>query len=187
MTQDAVLQMMQNHGLWLVGPMAIIEGPIVTVIAAYLAKLGYMTLLGVYIVCVIGDLIGDAMYYWIGRMGPAILPERWLAKLGVTEARQMALEGHFAKNGGRTLLLGKWTHSAGLPIMLASGAAKMNFSVYMWYNVLGTIPKTALFVAIGWFLGSAYTAIDTWIWRVSLALVLAVAVGLLILWQRKRP
>ena len=187
MTQADVLQMMQNHGLWLVGPMAIIEGPIVTVIAAYLAKLGYMTLLGVYLVCMLGDLVGDAMYYWIGRAGPAVLPERWLARLGVTAARQMALKGHFAKNGGRTLLLGKLTHSAGLPIMLASGAARMNFSLYMWYNVLGTIPKTALFVAVGWYLGSAYTAIDHWIWRASAGLILVVAVGLLIQWQRKRP
>lgn len=187
MTLDSIQQLMQNHGLWLVGPMAIIEGPIVTVISAYLAKLGYMTLLGVYLVCVLGDLIGDAMYYWIGRAGPAILPERWLAKLGINAARKMALEGHFAEKGGRTLLLGKWTHSVGLPIMLASGAARMNFSVYMGYNFIGTIPKTALFVAIGWFLGSAYTAVDTWIWRASLGLALAVAVGLLIVWQRKRP
>ena len=186
MTQEAVLNLMQNHGLWLVGPMAIIEGPIVTVIAAYLAKLGFMPIFGVYLVCVLGDLVGDAMYYWIGRMGPAILPERWLKRLGMTEARTLALEGHFATKGGRTLLLGKFTHSAGLPIMLASGAARMNFTAYMWYNLIGTIPKTAVFVAIGWFLGSAYTAIDTWIWRVSLALIIALAVGGLIWWQRKK-
>ena len=59
MTQDAVLHLMQAHGLWLVGPMAVIEGPIVTVIAAYLAKLGYMNIWAVYAVCVLGDLIGD--------------------------------------------------------------------------------------------------------------------------------
>lgn len=185
MTQEAVLALMQDHGLWLVGPMAIIEGPIVTVIAAYLAKLGYMTLLGVYLVCVLGDLIGDALYYWIGRSGPAILPERWLTKLGMTDARQMALQDHFAEKGGRTLLFGKFTHSTGLPIMLASGAARMNFTLYMWYNFIGSIPKTAVFVAIGWFLGSAYTAIDTWIFRVSLALVVVVAIGVLIWWRRK--
>lgn len=186
MTQEAVLQLMQSHGLWLVGPMAIIEGPIVTVIAAYLAKLGVMPIFGVYLVCMLGDIIGDGLYYWIGRLGPGILPERWLARLGMTEARTLALEGHFAQKGGRTLLLGKFTHSAGLPIMLASGAARMNFTLYMWYNLIGTIPKTAVFVAIGWFLGSAYTAIDTWIWRVSLALVIALVIGALIWWQRKR-
>ena len=186
MTQDAVLALMQNHGLWLVGPMAVVEGPIVTVIAAYLAKLGYMTLWGVYLVCVLGDLIGDGMYYWIGRAGPAILPHRWLAKLGLNEARQLALEGHFAKSGPRTLLIAKWSHSAGLPIMLAAGAAQMNFPRYMWWNLLGTIPKTAAFTAIGWFIGSAYSAIDTWIWRVSLAAIIMVVSVVFILWRRKR-
>jgi membrane-associated protein len=186
MTKAAVLALMQSHGLWLVGPMAVIEGPIVTVIAAYLAKLGYMQIFAVYWVCVLGDLIGDGMYYWIGRLGPALLPDRWLARLGMTEARKLALEGHFATKGARTLLLGKWTHSVGLPIMLASGAARMNFPAYMAWNLIGTLPKTAVFALIGWFIGHAYTAIDTWIWRVSLALVLVVAVGLLILWQRRR-
>lgn len=186
MTQEAVLQMMQAHGLWLVGPMAVIEGPIVTVIAAYMAKMGYMTLLGVYLVCLLGDLIGDGMYYWMGRLGPSLLPERWLRRLGMTQARQMALEGHFADKGARTLLIGKWTHSAGLPVMLASGAARMNFAQYMWWNLLGSLPKTAVFVAIGWFVGSAYAVIDTWIWRVSLGLLVVVALVLLIMWQRKR-
>jgi len=84
-------------------------------------------------------------------------------------------------------LVGKWTHSAGLPIMLASGAARMNFPVYMAYNVAGTLPKTAVFTLIGWFIGSAYTAVDTWIWRVSLGLVVGVVLVLLVLWQRRRP
>jgi len=187
MTQDAVLALMQAHGLWLVGPMAVIEGPIVTVIAAYLAKLGYMQILAVYAVCVLGDLIGDALYYWIGRLGPALLPDHWMARLGMTKARQLSLEGHFATKGGWTILVGKWTHSAGLPIMLASGAARMNFAAYMAYNVAGTLPKTAVFTLIGWFIGSAYAAVDTWIWRISIGMVVGLVVVLLILWHRKRP
>jgi membrane protein DedA with SNARE-associated domain len=71
--------------------------------------------------------------------------------------------------------------------MLASGAARMNFPVYMAYNVVGTLPKTAVFTLIGWFIGSAYTAIDTWIWRVSLGLVVGLVLFLLLLWQRRRP
>jgi membrane protein DedA with SNARE-associated domain len=71
--------------------------------------------------------------------------------------------------------------------MLASGAARMNFTKYMVWNLIGSIPKTAVFTAIGWFLGSAYAAIDTWIWRASLGAVIVVAVILLILWQRRRP
>lgn len=184
MTLEGVQLLMQSHGLWVVGPLAVIEGPIVTVIAAWLAKSGYMGLWSVYVVCVIGDLVGDAMYYWIGRAGPALLPGRWLARLGMTEARKLALSSHFAAKGGRTLLFGKFTHSTGLPIMLASGAARMDFRAYMLWNLLGTLPKSAAFVALGWALGSAYAAADGWIWRGSLALGL---VGVLTLfWIRRR-
>ncbi len=177
-TLDHALQLIQSHGLWLLAPFAVIEGPIVTVIAAYLARLGYMSLPGVYLVCVLGDLIGDALYYAIGRFGPAILNDRWQARLGMTAARKLTLGEHFADKGGRTLLFGKWTHSAGLPIMFASGMARMNFTQYMWYNLIGTIPKSAVFVALGYFIGDAYASIDTYIYRISLLLLVVVlAVG----------
>lgn len=185
-TLDNLLTLIQAHGLWLLAPFAIVEGPIVTVIASYIARMGYMNVYAVYAVCVIGDLVGDAMYYGIGRMGPAFLPERWLNRLGMTEARQLSLGTHFAQKGGRTLLFGKWTHSTGLPIMLASGVARMNFGAYMWYNLLGTVPKTAVFVALGYFIGHAYASIDTYIARVSLALLGLALVVLLVWWYRKR-
>lgn len=185
MTLEGVQLLMQSHGLWVVGPLAVIEGPVVTIIAAWMAKSGYMGLWSVYVVCVAGDLVGDAMYYWIGRAGPKLLPERWLARLGMTQARKMALEAHFAERGGKTLLFGKFTHSTGLPIMLASGAARMDFRAYMLWNFLGTLPKSAVFVGLGWVLGSAYAAADTWIWRGSLALGLVGVAVVFWAWRRK--
>jgi membrane protein DedA with SNARE-associated domain len=185
-TLDNLLQLIQSHGLWLLVPFAIIEGPIVTVIAAYLAHLGYLNVWAVYAVCLISDLVGDAMYYGIGRLGPRFLPAAWLDRIGLSQARQIALSGHFTAKGGRTLLIGKWTHSTGLPIMLASGLARMNFAVYMWYNLLGSVPKTALFVLLGYFIGAAYASIDTYIARISLVLLAAVVVTGLVLWYRRK-
>lgn len=185
-TLENVLQLIQSHGLWLLAPFAILEGPIATVIASYLARMGYMNVFAVYVVCVLCDLLGDAMYYGIGRMGPAFLPERWLARMGLNEARQLALTDHFATKGGRTLLFGKWTHSTGLPIMLASGMARMNFAAYMWYNLIGTVPKTAVFVALGYFIGHAYASIDTYIARISLVLLGVALTLLLYVWLRRK-
>ena len=181
-TLDAALQLIQSHGLWLLAPFAVIEGPIVTVIAAYLARLGFMPLIGVYVVCVLGDLIGDALFYALGRFGPRILSDRWQSRLGMTQARKLALGDHFAEKGGRTLLFGKWTHTAGMPIMVASGMGHMNFLAYMGFNLIGTLPKTLLLVALGYYIGHAYVLIDTYIYRASLLLlvvILAVAAGLL--------
>ncbi|MEO8243620.1 MAG: VTT domain-containing protein [bacterium] len=185
-TLDSALQLIQAHGLWLLAPFAVLEGPIVTVIGAYLARLGYMPIVGVYLVCILGDLIGDAFYYSLGRFGPRILSERWQNRLGMTNARKLTLTEHFADKGGRTLLFGKWTHSAGLPIMIASGMGRMNFTAYMAYNLLGTIPKTLLFVALGYFLGHAYASIDTYIYRISLILLVAVLGLAIYLYLRAR-
>jgi membrane protein DedA with SNARE-associated domain len=186
-SHETALALIETYGLWILAPFAILEGPIVTVIAAYLAQQGYMNVLAVYLVCVVGDLFGDSLLYALGRYGATRLPGRLTRWLGLTKAREVALTAHFAAKGGRTLLLGKWTHSAGMPIMVASGMARMNFATYLWFNLLGTLPKTLLFVVLGFFLGAAYSAIDTYIYRTSLVLLLFVllAAGLCLLRARK--
>ncbi|MEO8530859.1 MAG: VTT domain-containing protein [Deltaproteobacteria bacterium] len=187
-SHDMALSLIETYGLWILVPFAIFEGPIATVIAAYLAQLGFMNVFAVYVVCVAGDLIGDALLYATGRFGTGLLPLRVSRWLGMTQARQLALSQHFDAKGGRTLLFGKWTHSAGMPILVASGVARMNFSKYLSFNLLGTLPKTLLFVLLGYFLGAAYSSIDSYIYRGSQALLIAalVAGGAYLLWQRRR-
>ena len=59
--------LIKAHGLLLLTPLAVIEGPIVTVIAAYLARLNYFSLLTVIVVVIMADLIGDICFYLLGR------------------------------------------------------------------------------------------------------------------------
>ncbi len=183
---DAVMGLIQGYGLWILAPFAIIEGPIATVLAAYLAHEGYMNLAAVYAVCVAGDLIGDGLLYFVGRYGAGRLPVGITQRLGMTQARRMAMTQHFSVKGGRTLMFAKITHSAGLPVLIASGMAKMNLALYMWYNLLGTLPKTAVLVLIGYYFGAAYGMIDAYIYRVSLGVFcLLVLGGGYYIWQRR--
>jgi membrane protein DedA with SNARE-associated domain len=183
---DALMALIQGYGLWILAPFAIIEGPIATVLAAYLAHEGYMNLAAVYVVCVAGDLIGDALLYIIGRFGAGRLPVAITHRLGMTEARKLAMTQHFTTKGGRTLMFAKVTHSAGLPILIASGMARMNVTLYMWYNLLGTLPKTAILVLIGYYFGAAYGLIDAYIYRISLVLlVFLILGGGYYLWRRR--
>lgn len=169
---EAVLLLLKAHGLALVAPLAVLEGPIVTVIAAYLASLAYLDVRLVYVVVVLADLVGDSLLYGIGWRGPGALPGRWRRRFGVTEARMAALAGHFREQGGRTLVLGKITHSAGVVVLIAAGAARMPFWRFLGFNLVATLPKSLLFVVLGYTLGRAYSAIDGWIFRASFALLL---------------
>lgn len=183
---DAVMALIQGYGLWILAPFAIIEGPIATVLAAYLAHQGYMNLAAVYAVCVAGDLMGDTVLYTVGRYGAGRLPAGVTRRLGVTEARKLAMTQHFTAKGGRTILFAKITHSAGLPILIASGMAQMNFTLYIWYNLLGTLPKTAILAVIGYYFGAAYGLIDGYIYRISLVLlVLLILGGAYYIWRRR--
>jgi membrane protein DedA with SNARE-associated domain len=183
---EAVMALIQGYGLWILAPFAIIEGPIATVLAAYLAHQGYMNLAAVYGVCVAGDLMGDALFYLLGRYGAGRLPVALLQRLGMTSARKLSMTQHFTAKGGRILIFAKITHSAGMPILIASGMAKMNFTLYIWYNLLGTLPKTAFLAMIGYYFGAAYGLIDTYIYRISLGvLVLLILGAAYYIWRRR--
>jgi membrane protein DedA with SNARE-associated domain len=183
---DAVIALLQAHGLLILAPFAIIEGPIATVIAAYLAHQGVLNVMGVFWICVLGDLIGDGLLYALGRFGAGRLPISLARRLGVTDARRLTLSQHFATKGGRTLLLAKITHSAGMPVLIASGMAHMRFDTYLWFNLMGTLPKTGVLMLLGYFFGAAYGLIDTYIYRGSLLvlIVMALAAGAYLIWRR---
>ncbi len=178
-TLDGALHLLQTEGLWLLFPLAMVEGPIVTVLAAYLARLGELNIVAVYAVVVAADLVGDAVFYTVGRSGLGWVPQRWRTRLGLDPKRQVVLEDHFRQSGARTLLVGKLTHSAGMIVLLAAGASRMRFLPYMFWNLVATIPKSLFFLIVGYTLGYAYTSIDSYLFRASIVvLLIGVVLGL---------
>ncbi len=186
MSLDTLQALVQAHGLWLLAAAAVIEGPIATVIGAYAASLGLLNVVAVYLVCVLGDMIGDALLYGLGRFGLQYLPGRWRVGLGLNRSRRMVLSEHFRVKGGRTLLFGKLAHSPGMAVLIAAGAARMQFLPFLFWNFLGTLPKTLAFVLLGYTVGYAYATIDNYIFRISLVIGIAVAVVLAIVVFRHR-
>ncbi|OSP54165.1 DedA family protein [Pseudoruegeria sp. SK021] len=185
---DAILQLLQSHGLALLFPLAVLEGPIVSVIAGWLTRLGYFAFPWAFVVLVLADLIGDAGMYWLGRSGLQVLPDRWRRRLRIDEPRIEPLAAHFQTRGGRTLILAKITHSLGFAALIAAGAGRMPFGSFLWFNLLGTLPKTLFFLMIGYALGQAHAEIDTWIWRGSaiMAGLATIAVIAWLFWRKRR-
>ncbi len=184
-TASTIVATIQAHGLYILFPLAVVEGPIVTVVAAFLASQGYLSLLAVYLAVVLADLVGDVAFYLTGRYGKQLLLDRWGHYVGITRARLVMLEDHFRSHGGKTLLIAKATHSLGFAALLAAGASHMRFGPFLWYNLLGTLPKCLFFLLVGYLLGSSYLQIDSYLFRYSL-LVVVVAVIALVYWLVRR-
>jgi membrane protein DedA with SNARE-associated domain len=186
-TLDAMIALIQSDGLLILFPIAVVEGPIITVIAAYAASLGYLNLPAVFCVVVAADLLGDAVLYLLGHSWHQLTLRGWTPRFGVNEERLLILEEHFKRHGPKTLLVGKLTHSAGFLVLLAGGASRMPFGAFIWYNFLGTLLKSSFFIVLGYAFGYAYNQIDSYIFRIStIILFIAVLAGVYWLSRKNR-
>jgi membrane protein DedA with SNARE-associated domain len=143
--------------------MVIVEGPIITVIAGFLSSIGHLNLFAVYAVVVVGDLVGDSLYYALGYYGRKNFIERWGHFLGITVKRIERLEKHFKKHSGKTLIIGKLTNAIGAVLLVAAGVARIPFRKFIWYNFIPTLPKSLILLLIGYFFGETYNKINTYL------------------------
>jgi len=145
-----------TYGYLAVFFLSLLEGPIVTVYAALLAAQGLLSLPLVYLSVVAGDLAGDLLFYAIGRhgLGHRYWPRRFRSR-GFLR-RLAVLRGKLRDHAGAALLFGKLTQAFGFGILLAAGAARIRLGAFLIYNLLGTLPKSAALMAVGYFFGRYY-------------------------------
>jgi len=160
-------------------PIAIFEGPIVTVIGGFLSAHNLLNPYIVFSISILGDLVGDLLYYILGRWGRSTFLMRWAGLLGATDERVEKLERHFEKHSGKTLVVGKLTHGVGSMVLIAAGASRMSVGKFVFYNVLSSLPKSLAFVLVGYYYGQAYRQISGFLNYVALALLGLVAAFLL--------
>ncbi len=185
-TVEQVFSLIHVYGLWVFVPLAIVEGPIVTVIAGYFARLGALDPVSVLVAAVVADLIGDAIFYALGRWGNGWLSPRWRHRLHLDDQRLDWLRGQFHSRGGRILVTGKLTHSAGMFVLLAAGAARMPFARFLGWNLLATVPKSASFFVLGYAMGHAYASIDHYLVRGSAILLCLLLTAAAAVWYWRR-
>ena len=168
MTQ-AVQHYLALYGYAALLPLMVIEGPAVTVIAAFLASQDLLDVWAVYAIAVLGDLIGDLLYYAAGRWTLQHLtdrPGRWATRL---RQRVAQLAPRIRTRAGAMLLFGKLTHSAGFAVLLAAGAAHVSVRRFLLFNLAGTVPKSLLLVVVGYWFGRLYAATQSDLALASLA------------------
>ncbi|MDO8884470.1 MAG: VTT domain-containing protein [Pseudotabrizicola sp.] len=163
MTEADVGALIRDYGLLIIAPVAVLEGPVISVISGYLAKAGLVPLRLVFLVLLLADLAGDILLYVIGRKGRAGMALPWLSRFGVTRRRLASVIRAFRKNDARILVLGKLTHSAGFAVLLAAGMARMPFLRFLALNTAATVPKVALCMAVGWWFGAIGDRVGPWL------------------------
>jgi membrane-associated protein len=162
------------HGSALILPLAVIEGPFVTIVTGFLAAQGYFNWYWALPLLVCGDLIGDVIYYWIGRTGrtPLAFLHR---RSGLRRTMMPAFQCQLRHNASKMLIVGKWTQSIGCLVLIGSGMLRLPLPRFMLINLLATVPKSSVLFGFGYFAGDHFSVVEH---HTILATSLAFAAGL---------
>lgn len=174
-----LLIILGQYKYWLIFPVAVIEGPIITVISGFLSHLGVLNFFGTYFLLLLGDVTGDVLHYSIGRYwqrSPFIKKHGHF--LGYSDKVEDFLKSHFERHKIKTLVVAKFSYGLGTAVKIAAGISKINFFDYIRINLIGSVPKILLLYLIGFYMGSSYLKINGYL---NLATSIITAVVILII------
>jgi membrane protein DedA with SNARE-associated domain len=143
-----------QYGYFLLFPIAVVEGPVAAIVAGALVASGSLNIYIVIVILIAADLVGDIIYYSLGRWGHVRFLEDIGKRIGLTSERMEPLKLNFKKNSRKLLLIGK-TQGLGSIILYFAGVSKMPLPRFLGWNFLGTVPKVLIFLAVGFFFGQS--------------------------------
>ena len=139
-------------------PLAIIEGPIITVVAGFLVTLGKMNIFIVYLLAIAGDLIGDGALYAVGRFGKNFV-RKYGHYIGASEVKLDKAKIFFAEKHNKAIAMSKIFHGVGVSGLVAAGVLEIPYIRYFRTCTLISFIQAAVFLAIGLIFGHAYVQI----------------------------
>jgi len=181
--QDWLISLSTNHIIWVyifIILLACAEGPFLSMIFGVLIKLGYFSFLPVYIALMVGDLLGDVFWYYLGFFYGHRFIIRFGKYFNITEQNVESVTKIFHKHRHPILFISKITNGFGfaLATLMTAGMVKLPFSKYLTVNALGQLIWTGFLISVGYFFGNFYLAVNAVIGKmlvIALFIVLFVA------------
>lgn len=182
---DSLIVLLSTYKYFLLFPISVIEGPIISVIAGFLCSQGIFSIPITYFVLIMGDMVGDTIYYSIGRWGGRPFIKRWGHLFGLDENRLLKMDNHFKNNAGKTILIGK-TQAVGAFFLVAAGMSKTHYPTFIFFNFIGTAAKSMILILIGYFAGHAYKLIDQYLGFYAIIITVIFIAAILIYFSIKK-
>ena len=137
----------------------IIEGPLVTAVASFLASLGFFNVFVIFIMSIFGDIIGDFLQYEIGKFGGGRLVEKNYRKAGIKTKTFNKIKDNLKKHLGKTLTIIKFTPIFTTPGLMLLGSLKIPLRKFLFLSTLIAFPKNLFFVVVGFYFGVLFERI----------------------------
>lgn len=182
---DNIIYLLSHYKYLILFPLAIVEGPILAVIAGFLCTTGVLNPVLVFPIIVAGDLIGDSLCYALGRWGIP-KPLRKLAKRwGFKRETLDRVKTYFDANPVKTISLSKITLGIGVAGIYMAGHARIPYNRFIRICLMTSALQYLVYLSIGILFGDAYIQISRYLnFFASITIVTALAVVVFLLIRR---
>lgn len=158
-TFSAALQwLLQNsYPLMFVG--MIIEGPTIIAAASFAVTMGYFNLGIIFILAILGDIVGDFIFYSLGYFGRTAIIEKYNRRFKIPKIKMDKLKNLVEKHPWKIITIIKLSPLLPMPGLITVGSTHLSPKKFIKIILSIIIPKTIIFMALGYFFGHAYNQI----------------------------
>lgn len=154
----------------------VIPGEAALLVGGFTASQGRVSLPLLVCVATIAAVIGDSIGYELGRhLGPHFRLTR--AGRWVGEDRWSRAENFIERRGGPAVLIGRWVGLLRALVPFVAGTTHMPYRRFLVWNALGAVLWAPTVITAGYLAGGSFRAVERWLGRASLLVVVMVAFG----------
>ena len=160
-TLSKILSLLLSYRYVFIFPLAIIEGPIITIIAGFFVTTHVFNPFIVYGLVVLGDAIGDSFLYWFGRGSRSVVHRffgKSINKQKLDEARE-----YFTTHHNKALVMSKIVHGVGISGLVAAGSLHVSYKKFFFTCLAISLIQSAVFLLLGILFGHAYQQLNTYL------------------------
>ncbi len=160
----------------------IFEGPIISVFSGIILKLGFIKLIPIVVTVILGDLVGDIVWYMLGYHFGISFVHKYGKFFNLHEDHIIKVSKIFNVHKYKILLGSKLTSGLGFAptILFLAGLSKVPFKNYFLTNVIGQLIWSSVLLSTGFFFSHWYGTLNGTFQKISLISFIVVILILLI-------
>jgi membrane-associated protein len=164
-------------------PVAIVEGPVISLVAGLLAAQGIVAFIPAYIVVFLGDFISDGFFYFMGRRGREAA-RKWIPSL--TDQKLAVIEDEFVRSPWKTMAIAKASYGLGTAFMMAAGLVRMSKKQFLISMGVLNALRSLILITLGFYFGRLLVRLSgAYLGWYAVAVICIVPAAYFIVWRMR--
>lgn len=152
--------------------------------AGFLVAQGKFTLLGVTLAGALGCVVGSVVAYGVGAWGGRVFIEKYGKYILISRHDLSLADNFFNKYGSAAIFFSRLLPVIRTFISLPAGIAKMNFTKFVIYSFLGSVPWSFGLAYLGKVLGDNWDTLGVYFHKFDFVIVIIILAG--VVWYVRR-